>query len=89
VETTGVAQHHGTNLQKSQPDTIALAMSQSGVGKSQTAYPFRQSIIQTRRQQLELVGPLAMTIGVVKEQIQLLFFDAVLHLPPQAVEIIV
>ena len=84
-----VAGDHGADLQELEADGGALGAGIFAALESEPSDCIHQSVGEAGEQQAELVGPPAVAGGAVREELELLLLDAVLHLAAGAVETVV
>ena len=79
----------GADLQELQANRLTLSASQGGLLESETTQGVHEHVGGGGQIQPELIGAHRSGAGPVGEQIQLLFFYAVLHVAPRTVEVFV
>ena len=79
----------GADLQELQANRLTLSASQGGLLQSETTQGVHEHVGGGGQIQPELIGAHRCRAGPVGEQIQLLFFYAVLHVAPRTVEVFV
>ena len=79
----------GADLQELQANRLTLSASQGGLLQSETTQGVHEHVSGGGQIQPELIGAHRCRAGPVGEQIQLLFFYAVLHVAPRTVEVFV
>ncbi len=84
-----VADDHRADPEQLEADGAGLRAGHVGTGERDASDRLDQDIGQRRQDQAELVGPPFVARGAIGEQVELLFFDAVLHLAALAVEFLV
>lgn len=86
---TGVSKHNCSDTDQLVADGRASGTSLSGIFQSNPTDVVEQHIGHRAEHQPELVGPPVAATGSIRVQVELLFFDPVLHVAARAVDIIV
>ena len=79
----------GSDLEQLQADGVAAGLSQRRVLQSVLPQRLEEDIGRARQPQPELIGSHGLATGAIGEQAELLLLDAVLHLAPGAVQILI
>ena len=77
------------DFEEQQPNRIDLCFRKGRLGEAQSAKPLNQDVCVAGEQQAKLIGRKAVAAGTVRKQHQLLFFDPVLHVTPQNIDVVV